>query len=364
MSAFPAGDADSPRSGPDVSRETVPGAEPGPVNLPGAPSPAPSPPVSRETPEPLGAGASRLIHGTRAAHRALERELADWVKEPDALLFTSGYAANVGTIAALARPGDIIHSDALNHASLIDGCRLSRATIAPYPHRDLDALAQGLRRRVSGRHWVITESYFSMDGDSPDLGRIRALCDAHAAALVIDEAHALGVFGPEGAGLTRDAAVRADVLIGTLGKAVGTQGAFVAGSPELIRYLANRARSFVFSTAPSPATAAQSLDRVGSVRSADSARRALARITQTLAALLEPWIQPHRHGPIFPLLLGTPERALAAAGALRSQGFLTQAIRPPTVPQGTARLRITLKATHDPRDVHRLGQHLARLLGP
>ena len=194
--------------------------------------------VSRETTASRpGSGASRLIFGTQPEHSALEGELTSWVGAEDTLLFSSGYAANLGMLAALARPGDLIVSDRLNHASIVDGCRLSRATVQVVPHCDLNAADRALQAPTKGRRWLVTESYFSMDGDSPDLPGLRALCDARGAALVVDEAHALGVFGPEGSGLCRQGGVVPDVLVGGLGKAVGVQGAFVAGSAPLTELL-------------------------------------------------------------------------------------------------------------------------------
>ncbi len=319
--------------------------------------------VSRETLDalrasPAGGRASRLIFGTDAAHLELERELADWMTLPAALLFTSGYAANVGTLAALAVPGDTIFSDSLNHASIIDGCRLSRATVAVYEHRNLTDLAKRLRANDNpGHRWVVTESYFSMDGDTPDLAAIRSLCRDHGASLIVDEAHALGVFGPGGAGLMRASELHADVLIGTLGKAVGAQGAFVAGSNDLRTYLWNRARSFVFSTATSPALATLTTAQLRRARNADDRRARLhATCRRVRGALANAAVSPvpDSHGPIVPLILGTNDGALEAAATLATHHIRARAIRPPTVPPGSARLRITLDATLTDRQVDHL----------
>lgn len=314
-----------------------------------------SDPVSRETLSAtagacLGAGASRLIHGTRPEQLELESALADWVGFPTALVFTSGYAANVGVVSALAGPGDLVISDALNHASLIDGCRLGRADVTVVPHRDLDAIRAALARPASMR-WVVTESYFSMDGSTPDLPALRALCDTAEAGLIVDEAHALGVFGPSGAGLCQRAGVQPDALIGTLGKAVGAQGAFVAGCEPVIHTIWNSARSFVFSTGFSPWLAAAITQRVRTVVAADGLRQRLAEHVDLLTEALPKNLRlpDGRHGPIFPILLGANRRALDAAAALREAGFLAQAIRPPTVPPGTARLRISLTARLEER---------------
>jgi 8-amino-7-oxononanoate synthase len=320
--------------------------------------------VSRETTGRSGSGASRLIFGTQPEHAALETELASWVGAEDALLFSSGYAANLGALAALAGPGDLVVSDRLNHASIVDGCRLSRANVQVVPHCDLEATDQALKVSSARRRWVVTETYFSMDGDSPDLSRLRALCDARGAALVVDEAHALGIFGPEGGGLCRRAGVVPDVLVGGLGKSVGLQGGFVAGVSGLTRLLWNRARSFVFSTAPSPRLAAVALDHVRAIRSDDGARARLAELSVLLDTALAPLhsrLPVGRYGPIFPVLLGSPERAQAVAARLRDCGFLVQAIRPPTVPSGGSRLRVALHADLDAHEVHRLAAALLEL---
>lgn len=320
--------------------------------------------VSRETSGTAGAGAARHIYGTRTEHQALEAEFANWMGTEDALLFPTGYSANVGVISSLARPGDLIVSDALNHASTIDGCRLSRARTEVVAHRDLAAVRTALQQPVPGRRWVLAESYFSMDGNTPDLAELRAICDAAGAALVVDEAHALGVFGPSGAGLCAAAGVKPDVIIGTLGKAVGVQGAFVAGSRSLAAYLWNRARSFVFTTAPSPFLAAVTLENVRAVRQDDAGRERLRELSTLFDQHLErlrPLLPAGRHGPIFPVIFGSPVRARAVATALADRGFLTLAIRPPTVPEGTSRLRIALRSTLSAETVTELAQALLEL---
>ena len=302
------------------------------------------------TQDGAGAGASRLISGTMSAHRAAERALADLVALPAALFFASGYAANVGALQALFGPGDVIFSDALNHASLIDGCRLSRARVVVFPHGDLSALADLLRseRPLGAQAVIVTETIFSMDGDIADLRALRALADAHDAALFVDEAHALGVFGPQGGGYARAVGVVPDVLVGTLGKALGTAGAFVAAAPELVRLVENRARSFVFSTATPPSLAAAAVTATELVRDADARRATLlshaAHLRQRLRAL--GYAVPDGSTPIVPVLLGDPATTVAVATALRAHGSFVQAIRPPTVPTGTSRLRVVPMATH------------------
>lgn len=304
---------------------------------------------------PGGAGASRLVYGDHPAHGRAERALAAWVGAESALLFTSGYAANVGTLAALAAPGDVIVSDRLNHASIIDGCRLSGAAVSVVPHRDTRAVEEALgRAHGARRRWVVTESYFSMDGDIPDLAALRSLCDAHDAALVVDEAHAVGVFGPEGAGLCARAGVRPDVLIGMLGKAIGLQGAFVAGTAPLRSWLWNRARSFVFSTGVSPALADAIGERVVACRADDEARLRLAQAAERLRrAVCEAGGETSHEGPVVPWVLGEAPRALQVAAELRERGLLVQAIRPPTVPAGTSRLRLTARADLRPDELDR-----------
>ncbi|CAN98330.1 putative 8-amino-7-oxononanoate synthase [Sorangium cellulosum So ce56] len=304
-----------------------------------------------------GAGASRLVSGTHEAHLMAERELAAWLSVEATLLFSSGYAANVGTVAALARPGDVVVSDALNHASLIDGCRLSGATVEVVGHVDVEAVEGALvRARGARRRWVVTESLFSMDGDTPDLPRLRELCDRHDAALIVDEAHALGVFGPRGAGLCAEAGVRPDVLIGTLGKSLGLHGAFVAGSSTLRTYLWNRARSFVYSTGISPVVALAAVERVRRAAADDPARARLTMITRRLRSgllALGAELLPGSSGPILPWLLKSPGAAVEMSRRLASEGVLVQAIRPPTVPAGTSRLRIVANASLSESDVER-----------
>jgi 8-amino-7-oxononanoate synthase len=301
---------------------------------------------------PSGAGASRLVVGERAEHRELEADLAAWLRVQSVLTFTSGYAANLGTVSALAGPEDLIVSDVLNHASIIDGARLSRAEVAVVPHLDLAAVETALGRSRGRRAWVITESYFSMDGDTPDLPALRRICDAAGAALVVDEAHALGLFGPDGRGLCAEAGVVPDVMLGTFGKSFGAGGAFAAGCEALIAWLWNRARSFVFSTGLSPVVAAAARDGLARAVS-DASLRAdvLARASELRSGLGNGGLDVRGHGPIIPLILGDPARAVRLARVLRERGVHVQAIRPPSVPEGTARLRLTVTARHTAADV-------------
>ncbi len=325
--------------------------------------------VSRETSDTrLGAGASRLVHGTHPAHVLLENELATWVRLPQALLFTSGYAANVGTLACLADRTSLIVSDALNHASIIDGCRLSGAEVAVSRHLDLSHIAALLSAHSAATaRWVVVESYYSMDGDSPNLRELRNLCDAEDAFLVVDEAHALGVFGAAGAGKCAEADITPDILIGTLGKSLGAAGAFVAGTRALRLWLWNRARSFVFSTGSSPLLATLARHRLHEVTRAGAARTRLHRNADALRTLLRRAglpIPPTNHGPIVPVILGDEQRALEVADSLAAQSILVQPIRPPTVPPGTSRLRVTVNATMTPADVERLATAILAAISP
>ena len=339
-------------------------------------------------PAPSGAGASRLIAGERAEHRRLERAFATWLGVEDALAFTSGYAANVGTLSALAGAGDLIVSDALNHASLIDGARLSRARVLVVPHGDLGAITRALGERSEPRAWVVVESYFSMDADGPDLGALRGICDVHGAALYVDEAHALGVLGPDGRGRCAEAGIVPDVLVGTLGKSFGSQGAFAAGRVVLREWLWNRARSFVFSTGLAPVCAAAALRSLQHLREqpelAEGVRARSARLRAGLVAAGAesaeaasgatvtasqgareggaPRPRLLGFGHIVPLVLGSPARALWWGERLRAQGVQVLAIRPPTVPPGSARIRLTVTALHTDQDVDRTVEAFADVL--
>ncbi len=307
---------------------------------------------------PGGARGSRLICTDGQEIASAETALADWLGVQSVLLFSSGYAANVGTIAALAGPDELIVSDALNHASIVDGCRLSRATIAVVPHLDLGAMDQALASRPAGARWVVTESYFSMDADGPDCGALGALCAKHGAFLMVDEAHAVGVLGPGGRGRFAEAGVVPDVLVGTLGKAFGLAGAFVAGSRRLTEWLWNRARSFVFSTGFSPWLAAAASERVGRVAAADDLRALVLSRSQEMRAelLARAGSMVPGFGPIVPWRFPSPAAALRAQEVLADCGFRVPAIRPPTVAPGTERLRLTVTAGSSDAHVRELLQ--------
>lgn len=303
----------------------------------------------------VGAGASRLISGSLAIHRDLEARLARFEHTEAAVLFPTGYHANVGAITTLVGRGDAVFSDQLNHASIIDGCRLSGAEVHVYPHADAEALDALLARARARRRLVVTDSVFSMDGDHAPL---RAICDVAAtrdAMVMVDEAHATGVEGPTGAGLVEALGLgdAVTVQMGTLGKALGAAGAFVAGSSALIALLVNRARSLIYTTAlPPPVVAA--VDAALDVVEREPERRArLATMSATLRARLTAlgFEIPPGAGPIVPVMTGSSERALAWSRGLLERGVFVQAIRPPTVPDGTARLRVTLMATHTDEDL-------------
>jgi 8-amino-7-oxononanoate synthase len=320
-----------------------------------------------------GAGASPLVSGYLPPHRILERSLACWEETESAILFSSGFAANLGVIGALAGRDDVVFSDELNHASLIDGCRLCRAHVHVYPHGDVNRLhhllqSEGHRAR---RRLIVTDSVFSMDGDLAPLADLFELACRHDALLVIDEAHATGVLGEFGRGATElllTPAQRTDerlIKVGTLSKALGSQGGFVCGSRRLIDWLVNHSRPYIFSTALAPAAAA-------------AARRAVALVEH------EPWRRRHvlelagflrdqlsalgfscggSCCQIVPVIVGTARDALQLSRRLQDHGLLVPAIRPPSVPDGTARLRISLSAGHTQADVERLVKALRQGCG-
>ncbi len=281
-----------------------------------------------------GAGASRLVVGSRPIHRELEAALADWKGTESALAFPTGYAANLGLLATLGGPGVTICSDTLNHASIVDGCRLARAETRVFDHGDLDHLA-ALMAASEDRVIVVSDSVFSMDGDMADLDGLARLCAGRRALLVLDEAHA--VLGPDSRGLEEEVEL---LRVGTLSKTLGSLGGFVAGSRRWIELLVNRARPFIFTTAPTPADAAAALAALGVVRSPEG---------DALHALLRAHvgaIKPGHGSPIVPLILGEEARAVEAARALLERGLLVPAIRPPTVAAGSSRLRVTMSAAH------------------
>jgi 8-amino-7-oxononanoate synthase len=301
-----------------------------------------------------GSGASRLVVGGRPVHDELEAELAAWKGTEAALLFPTGFAANLGVLATCGGRDVTILSDELNHASIVDGARLARAGVEIYAHNDLDHLAK-LLGETEGPALVVTDSAFSMDGDVVDVAGLVDVCAGSRALLVLDEAHA--VLGPP-VDVAGAAAAGVPVLrVGTLSKALGALGGFVAGPADLVALVRNRARPFIFTTAPTPADTAAALAAVRVVRSAEGHAR-VARLRGHVDR-----VRPGHPTPIVPVVLGEEAAALAAAEALLAEGLLVPAIRPPTVAPGTSRLRVALSAAHSADQVERLAAALARLAG-
>jgi 8-amino-7-oxononanoate synthase len=319
----------------------------------------------------VGSGASHLISGHSRAHELLEERLAAMMaphlEAARALYFGTGYMANLAVLTALAGRDAAIFSESLNHASLIDGTRLSRAAVQVYPHGDTEALAGMLAASTAATRVVVTDSVFSMDGDLAPLPALLALCERHGAWLVVDDAHGFGVLGAQGRGVLEHFALRSPYLVymGTLGKAAGVSGAFVAAHATVIEWLVQRARTYIYTTAAAPALAHALLTSLDLIQGDEgAARRAhLQRlIGQLKAALkLQRWRRLPSDTAIQPLVIGSNDEALRAAAGLHADGIWVPAIRPPTVPPGTARLRVTLSAAHAEQDVARLAAVLNRL---
>ena len=312
----------------------------------------------------VGAGASRLVSGTMTIHRQLEQRLAAFEGSEACVLFGSGYLANLGVIGALAGPGDAIFSDALNHASIIDGCKASRARVTVYPHLDMDHLRRCLcEQGGSGRRLIVTDSVFSMDGDVAPLAEIMELARAHDARVVVDEAHATGALGEGGRGALAEAGLQgeADVLIGTLGKALGSYGAYACASEEMVRYLINTARPLIFSTAPSPPSVAGALAALDLLEAEPEQVARLHHAARTLRGALsqEGFAVQQSEMHIVPLVVGDSEAALGLCQAALERGVFAQAIRPPTVADGTSRLRLATMASHDERELGQAAKALA-----
>jgi len=312
----------------------------------------------------VGAGASRLVSGTMTIHRRLEERLAAFEGTEAALLFGSGYLANLGVVSALAGPGEIVLSDELNHASIVDGCRLARAETMVYDHCDLDHLEFSLREAAGRASLIVTDSVFSMDGDVAPLEGIVELAHRYDCRVAVDEAHGTGCLGPDGRGAIADAGVEGevDVVVGTLGKALGSYGAYVACSSEMAQFLTNTARPLIFSTAPSPPAIAGALAALELL--AEQPRR--AEKLQANADVLRDELA--REGfevagsttQIVPLIVGDAARAMAMCEAAIERGVFAQAIRPPTVPDGTSRLRLAVMASHTKAELRDAAQALGR----
>ena len=328
----------------------------------------------------VGSGSAHLVAGHGPEHQALEEELADFLDRPRALLFSTGYMANLGVIQALAGPGDLVLEDKLNHASLIDGALLARARLRRYPHGDLGALRRQLHGHAGGTgsaHFtpegnavtlIATDGVFSMDGDLAPLPELAAVAQAAGAWLLVDDAHGIGVLGREGRGSLDHFGLglaEVPILVGTLGKALGTFGAFVAGEEDLIETLIQSARSYIYTTAPPPALAAATRASLALARREEWRRERLWALIDCFrdgAAQLGLPLLPSLTA-IQPILAGSAERALAWSQALEERGLLVTAIRPPTVPVGSARLRVTFSALHTDQDLERLLEALAELPG-
>ena len=306
----------------------------------------------------VGGGASHLILGHGTAHHELEEALAQFVRLPRALLFSTGYMANMGVVSALTGRGDAVFADKLNHASLNDAALVSRAAFKRYAHNDLDALARLLATTTARRRLVVTDAVFSMDGDIAPVAALLELCERHDAYLFIDDAHGFGVLGEAGRGTLEHFGITSDRIIymATLGKAAGVAGAFVAGDETLIETLIQNARTYIYTTATPPLLAHALLASLQIIAQEEWRRERLrALIAQLRDGLaVSPWQLMPSETPIQPLLVGGNDAALALSARLAATGLLVPAIRPPTVPQGTARLRISLSADHEAADVARL----------
>ncbi|MGC8602911.1 MAG: aminotransferase class I/II-fold pyridoxal phosphate-dependent enzyme, partial [Desulfomonilaceae bacterium] len=301
-----------------------------------------------------GSTASRLITGNCASHRELEEFIANWKKTEASLVFGSGYQANLAILTTLTGRGDLVISDELNHASIIDGCRLSRAETSIYKHLDLNSALDALKRTGFRRKLLVTESIFSMDGDQAPLKELSNLCQENDAFMVVDEAHSTGIYGPSGEGLCSELGVVPDVQMGTLGKAVGVSGAYVAGSRSLIDLLINRARSFIYTTAHSPAVSSAALEALKIIVSSEgNVRRSLLKNNiKTMSKNLQK-IFPHNelNCHILPIHIGPSDRTMEMSQACLKEGLFVQGIRFPTVREGSARLRLTLISDHTTEDL-------------
>ncbi len=314
-----------------------------------------------------GAGASRLISGDMELHGHLEQRLAEFEGSQSALLFGSGYLANTGTVAALAGAGEVVFSDELNHASIIDGCRLSKAETFVYRHRDLEHLAWGLREAGARAALIATDGVFSMDGDVAPLPELVELASIHGCRLLVDEAHGTGTLGPGGRGAVAAAGLsgQVDVIVGTLGKALGSYGAYVCTSAELRDLLINTARPFIFSTAPPPPSVGAALAALELLASrpglVEQLRRNAAVMREALSA--QGLDVKASRTQIVPVMVGDARRAVALCERALEGGVFAQAIRPPTVPRGTSRLRLTVMANHRHDELQRAARTIGRAAG-
>ncbi|QMU55932.1 MAG: 8-amino-7-oxononanoate synthase [Candidatus Mycalebacterium zealandia] len=323
--------------------------------------------AAREALEKYGAGSggSRLVSGTTDLHRELEEKIAAFKKTEAAIVFSSGYLANIGTIQAIAGAGDVIFSDELNHASIIDGCSLSGSEVRVYRHLDFGHLEDLIvAEKSAAAKLIVTDTVFSMDGDLADLSALCEIAEKHNCALMVDEAHATGVLGGRGSGATEHFGVesRVGVTMGTLSKAVGSTGGYIAGSKKLIEFIRNRARSFIFDTSPPASALAASLAAIEIIERDSAMRFHLWRMVDMFKTGLEKTgleVLPSQSA-IVPVLIGEPDDAMKFAAALRENGVYTPAVRPPSVPPGKCRIRASIMATHEKTHIEKAVKAFAK----
>jgi 8-amino-7-oxononanoate synthase len=311
-----------------------------------------------------GAGASRLVSGNMRIHRRLEERLAEFKGYESALLFGSGFLANTGVVQALAKPGEVVFSDALNHASIVDGCRLAGAETFVYDHADIDHLAWGLREAEGRGSLIVTDGVFSMDGDVAPLAELVELARRHDARLMVDDAHGTGTIGPGGRGSVAAAGLEdeVDVLVGTLGKSLGSYGAYVCCDKSMAKYLVNTARTLIFSTALAPPQVAAAMAALELLRAEPRRAERLQRNARVLREALGEHGLPAGAGdtPIVPLIVGEPDATVTASERALERGVFAQAIRPPTVPAGSSRLRLTVMASHTKSELRDAAKVIAK----
>ena len=313
----------------------------------------------------VGAGASRLISGNMTIHRRLEEQLADFKGTAACVVFGSGYLANTGVISALAREGDVVLSDALNHASIVDGCRLARAETFVYDHCDMEHLEWGLREADGRGSLIVTDGLFSMDGDVAPLEDIVELAHRYDARVMVDDAHGVGALGPGGRGTVAAAGLEqeVDVVVGTLGKSLGAYGAYVCCDRTMAKYLVNTARSLIFSTALPPPAVAGAMAALELLVEQPQRVEKLQRNARLLVeSLAEEGIETASDTQIVPLVIGSADEAVAASERLLERGIFAQAIRPPTVPDGTSRIRLAVMASHSASELRPAAREIAKIV--
>jgi glycine C-acetyltransferase/8-amino-7-oxononanoate synthase len=313
----------------------------------------------------VGAGASRLVSGNMTIHRRLEEQIAEFKRSPACVLFGSGYLANTGIVAALAQEGDVVFSDALNHASIVDGCRLGRAETFVYDHCDLEHLEWGLQQADGRGSLIVTDGVFSMDGDIAPLPEIVELAQRYDARVMVDDAHGVGAVGPEGRGAVADAGVEdeVDVVVGTLGKSLGSYGAYACCDRTMAKYLVNTARSLIFSTALPPPAVAGALAALEILVEHPERVLKLQRNARLFAdALAAEGIETGSETQIMPVIVGSADATVAASERLLERGIFAQAIRPPTVPDGTSRLRLAVMSSHSASELEPAAREIAKVL--